>query len=85
MRLIAMSVPKQIEHEPEALDLESPPMVWLTPEKARADIDRQAREIAGVSGDEFIRRLDAGEYDGTPDDAEHRDLIHLSMLAALGR
>jgi hypothetical protein len=83
--MVAMSAPKRIEHEPEELDLELPPMVWLTPEEARADFDRQAREIAGVSGDEFIRRLDAGEYDDTPDDAEHRDLIHLSMLAALGR
>lgn len=80
-----MSVPKRTEDEAEKLDLELPPMIWFTQEEAWVEFDRQAREIAGVSGEEFIRRLDAGEYDNTPDDPEHWDLIHLSSWAALGR
>jgi hypothetical protein len=85
MGISAMSVPKRIEPESEELDLELPPMIWMTQEEAREEFDLEARRVAGVSGDEFIRRLDAGEYDGTPDDLEHWDLIRLSMLVAPGR
>ena len=80
-----MSIPKRIEDEPEKLELELPPLIWLTPEESWAEFDRRAREVAGVSGEEFIRRLDAGEYDNTPDDREHWDLIDLSSWANLGR
>lgn len=80
-----MSVPKRVEHESEALELELPPTIWLTQEESWAEFDRRAREVAGVSGEEFIRRLDAGEYDNTPDDPEHWDLIDLSSWVALGR
>ncbi len=80
-----MSVPKRIESEPEELDLALPPTIWFTQEESWAEFDRRARAVAGVSGEEFIRRLDAGEYDDTPDDREHWDLIYLSSWANLGR
>jgi hypothetical protein len=79
-----MSVPKRIESEFDD-GIVLPPMIWLTQEESWAEFDRRAREVAGVSGEEFIRRLNAGEYDNTPDDREHWDLIDLSSWANLGR
>lgn len=39
----------------------------LSREEGRDLLDRQARRYLGISGEEFIRRYDAGEY-GDPDD-----------------
>ncbi|MGH3089357.1 MAG: hypothetical protein ACRDSJ_18850 [Rubrobacteraceae bacterium] len=39
----------------------------LTREEGRELLDRHARRYLGISGEEFIRRWDAGEY-GDPDD-----------------
>ena len=80
-----MSIPKRAEPDRETGELELPPTSWLTMEESMAEFDRRARAVAGVSGEEFIRRLDAGEYDDTPDDPEHWDLIYLSSWANLGR
>jgi hypothetical protein len=44
---------------PEEEDL--PPITILTPEEAREQFDARARELMGISGEEFLRRLDAGE------------------------
>ena len=80
-----MSVPKQKQTHPDDDDFELPPIIWLSEEEAREEFDREARRIVGVSGEEFIRRLHAGEYDNTPDDPEHWDLIFLSEMAPRGR
>jgi hypothetical protein len=42
-------------------DEKLPPMKELTPEEMWEMFDRQAREWLGISGEEFIRRYDAGE------------------------
>jgi hypothetical protein len=34
----------------------------LTADEARAHFDAQARRLLGMSGAEFLRRLDAGEF-----------------------
>jgi hypothetical protein len=34
----------------------------------------------GMSGDEFLRRLDSGEWNDVIDDGEHRDHLYLSMI-----
>ncbi len=36
-------------------------VVWLSPEEARAAFDARSRELAGMSGDEFVRKWNAGE------------------------
>lgn len=33
-----------------------------TPEEGRALFDRKARELLGISGDEFLKRWDRGDY-----------------------
>ena len=39
----------------------------------------------GMSGEEFIRRWDAGEYDEIADSAGHRHIMSLAMLIPWGR
>ena len=54
---------------PDEEDL--PPLYVLTPEEARAQFDARVRELMGISGEEFLRRLDAGEYDEIYDKTSH--------------
>ena len=57
-----------------------PPIVEVSPEEARADFDEWMRHWMRISGEEFARRYDAGEYDEILDDGEHWYLIHLEMM-----
>jgi hypothetical protein len=57
----------------------------LTPEQAWVSFDRQARELLGVSGEEFVRRWDAGEYDAVADQPGYTDLVYLAMLRPVDR
>ncbi len=41
--------------------------------------------MLGMSGEEFLRRYDAGEYANVPDDPEHWNLIEAESLIALVR
>jgi AbrB family looped-hinge helix DNA binding protein len=66
------------EHDTE------PPSV-LPPEEAHALFDRQARHLAGVSGEEFLRRWDTGEYRHIPDTEEGRRIMHVISLIPFGR
>jgi len=54
----------------------------LTEAEGRQFFDRAVREELGISGDEFLRRYDAGHYNG--DDADP-DLIGLIMLIPFAR
>lgn len=42
--------------------------VWMSDEQAHALFERAAREELGMSGEEFLRRWDAGEWRDTWDD-----------------
>ena len=57
-----------------------PPVGELTPEEGRAFFDARAREWMGMSGEEFLRRLDAGEFDDIFDDPDHPEILDLFML-----
>ncbi len=58
---------------------------WLTPDEGRQYFEEQVQKRLGISGDEFLRRLDAGEYQDIPDDPEHWPIIELSMLVDFAR
>jgi len=58
------------------------PLQILTPEEGRAMFDARARELLGISGEEFLRRLDAGEYDDIYDDPE---IVSLDLLRPFAR
>jgi hypothetical protein len=47
----------------------------MTDEEAREYFDRAARYYLNMSGDEFVRRYDAGEYDDDPDQHGIMDMI----------
>jgi hypothetical protein len=57
----------------------------LSPLEAQAYFDAQVRELLGISGAEFLHRLDAGEYADMPDDAEHADIVYLATFQFLAR
>jgi hypothetical protein len=80
-----MSVPKRIESDIDDDGFVLPPMIWATSDETREEFDQRAREMVGMSGEEFLRRLDAGEFADIPDDREHRAIIELGMMATLGR
>jgi len=53
----------------------------LSREEGRAILDRQARRCLGMSGDEFVRAWNAGEFDDDPDRPEVMDVVMLIGLA----
>ncbi len=57
----------------------------LTPEEARELFDRRARQLLRISGEEFLRRWDAGEYRPVRDDAEGRKSGELVMMMPFAR
>jgi hypothetical protein len=61
------------------------PIRFLSPEEGRALFDRRAQELLGMSGDEFLRRCDAGEFDHVFDDPDHPEILDLYMLTAFAR
>ena len=52
----------------------------LSASEGRARFDRQARRELGISGEEFLRRWDAGLYRPIPDTPEGRKVGRLVML-----
>lgn len=59
-----------------------PPVVELTPEEAWAGFDHACRRRLGMSGEEFVRRLDAGDFDDIVDDPiNHPGYSFLAMLS----
>lgn len=58
---------------------------WLSAEESQALFDERARQLLGISGAEFLRRWDAGEYDAIADDPEHPEIMRLAMLIPFGR
>jgi hypothetical protein len=59
--------------------------IWLEGDEARAYFDKSVHELLGMSGEEFLRRLDAGEWAEVIDDGEHNDHIYLAMMRSLAR
>ena len=53
---------------------------FLDDDESRAYFDRQAQRLLGISGEEFLRRYDSGEYERELDDRELRAVMKLAML-----
>jgi len=60
---------------------------WLSDDEAHAIFDAEARDVMGMSGEEFLRRYDAGEFDDHPDTSDKHDLDFwgLVFLIPFGR
>lgn len=59
--------------------------VYVTPEGGRRLFDELARKVMGMSGEEFIRRWEAGEYWGIADEEGHRHIGDLIAMIPLAR
>ena len=63
------------------------PVYEITPEEEREQFEARVRELMGISGEEFLRRLDAGEYDEIIDKGSHPhglDVVYLEMMRPSG-
>ena len=58
-------------------------MARLSEVEGRAVFDEKARALLGISGDEFLRRLDAGDYDGIDEDGTGRKVGRLLVALPL--
>jgi hypothetical protein len=58
------------------------PIKELTVEEGRKLLDKQGRRYLRMSGDEFIRRWEAGEFDDNPDRPE---VMRVAMLLPFAR
>ncbi|MGI8642553.1 MAG: hypothetical protein ACR2LS_00340 [Thermomicrobiales bacterium] len=53
---------------------------WANRQQGRRMFDERVRRRLGISGEEFLRRLDAGELDRSD-----RDVEHLMVMESFGR
>lgn len=74
-----------IEPMPEAGWDDVPPVVQLTREEGRAFFDTKCRRELGMSGEEFLRRYDAGEFDGIEEDEFGRKVVRIEMSIPFAR
>jgi hypothetical protein len=65
--------------------LPKPASHLTTPEEGRALFEEVARREMSMSGEEFIRRWDRGEFRGIDSGPEHARLMRLVMLMPFGR
>jgi hypothetical protein len=61
------------------------PTKELTLEEGRVLLDKQARRYLNMSGDEFVKRWEAGEFDDDPDRPEIMRVAMLIPFAKNGR
>ncbi len=54
---------------------------YLDQEEGRVLLDEQARRCLGISGEEFLRRYDAGAYAADPDRPEILEVAFLIPFA----
>ncbi|HEY7033586.1 MAG TPA: hypothetical protein VH482_19775 [Thermomicrobiales bacterium] len=57
----------------------------FSPDETREAFDELGRLLMQISGAEFIRRWDAGEYVDIADDPDHPEIMRLAMLIPFGR
>ena len=62
-----------------------PEAQWVTPEEGREIFDAEARRMMGISGEEFLRRWDAGEYREIADTPGNLHIMDLAFLIPLAR
>jgi hypothetical protein len=58
---------------------------YISAAEAREVFDYQARRLMGMSGEEFLRRWDEGEFHDLFDKPGHENLTSLVMKMGFGR
>jgi hypothetical protein len=64
------------------MDTFANPITWSTPEEAREEFERQVQSPLGITGEEFLRDLDASRSSDDPDDP---DVLILAVLSDVVR
>ncbi len=85
-----VTVNRRTRHRPEPPStgddgFEMPPLVELSGEEARAFFELEARRLVGLSGEEFLRRYDRGDYAGIEEDEFGRRVVELEFVIPFGR
>lgn len=57
----------------------------LTPEEARSFFDARVEALLNISGEEFLRRWDSGEFQPVPYGPEGRAIGELVMMISFAR
>ena len=66
-------------------DVDESGLLRANPAEDRLLFDRRARALMQMSGEEFLRKLDAGEFARALAEDDNLDLSYLAMIADLGR
>ena len=74
-----------LRHPIESEELDDFASFIMPPEEARAFFEREVQRLVGMSGDEFIRRYDAGEYAEIEDIPENWNIFRAAFLTGFGR
>jgi hypothetical protein len=82
---VAPEATMALPHESIDEESEAPNVIFLDDNaEAHAYFDKMARDLVGMSGEEFLRRLDSGEWEEVIDDGEHADHLFLAMMRSFG-
>jgi hypothetical protein len=76
---------RSLKGDASAINGSIPGVHIATVDEGRTLFDRQARKTLNISGDEFLRRWDSGEYRHVRDDAKGRRVRRLAMLIPFAR
>ena len=76
------SVPKSVQHD---ASVEDPEVVYVRPEEGRRMFDELARKWTGLSGEEFIRRWEAGKYADLVESEDNRHIVELVLMIPFAR
>lgn len=75
-----------LRHPIESDERDAPEGVtYLTGEAALAFFEREIQRLMGISGEEFLRRYEAGEYENLEDIPENWNVLRASFLIPFGR
>ena len=74
-----------LRHPIESEELGEAGNFIMSPEEARAFFEREVQRLVGMSGDEFIRRYDAGEYAEIEDVPENWNIFRAAFLIGFGK
>lgn len=81
-----MAIARKIDADIDDEDVELPTVVELTSDEGQVMFDDEARARLGISGDEFIRRWEAGEFpDCEYPGWNHSDIVSLVLMIPFAR
>lgn len=60
--------------------IETDDVLFLTPDEEWRVFDSQARRLLDMSGEEFLRRWNAGEFDAIADTAAHPHIMVVALI-----